>query len=231
MEQHKKTVLKRTLAIVCGVIIIFAIVAVWLYSGSLTSFKMKTFQTLHLPMAFVGSSPIAMDDFVLRYNLTQTIQAKTKSLANDLQTKQKIYLQLINEAKTRQIAHRLGISVTQKQIDEDYANRSAQADLEGHKDYNELLLAYGLNESIVKAQIIKPALLTDNLQIWFNSQTNLNPKQYELANSLLQQIQAGKSMADLAKQFTQDPNGKSVAGDLGFVKAPSLLPEIREQID
>lgn len=149
-----------------------------------------------------------MSDLTLRVNIGQ------KSGLGASQSL--IYSQLIKEEEISQLARARDISVSQKQIDDEYAALAIKDSL-------------GLSGGEIKNQIIKPVLLLKELRLWFNSQRNLNEQTYKLADSLLDRINKDSGlMPELAGQFSEDKTGKSVKGDMGFVQITDLSPELRE---
>jgi parvulin-like peptidyl-prolyl isomerase len=210
-----------------AIILVLAILSVvWLYSGTLTHAKIKIFQTVPLPMALVNGHPLSMQDFLIRFSVAQ----KTLGQSNGQQTKFAIVQQLILEAEVSQLAQQRDVSVSQKQIGDEYLVLSEQTNLQGQTDFKNLLLSQNLDEGIFKNNVIKPELLFNQLRIWFNSQAGLNPQAYQLANGLIEQINGGKDMTALASQFSEDPAGKSSGGDMGFVQITDLSGELRESV-
>lgn len=210
---------------ISAIILVFIILSVvWLYSGTLTQGKIKIFQTLPLPMALVNWHPIPMKDFLVRFGAAQ----KTLSQNNEQQIKFAIVQKLIMEAEVSQLAAQRGVSASAQQINQEYLILSDQTNLQGQRDFKNFLQNQGLNEYYLKNNVIKPKLLLERLQIWFNSQPNLNSRAYRLANNLLEQINGGGDMAVLAGQFTEDPAGKGTGGDMGFVQITDLSGELRE---
>jgi len=224
-NKHHK-ILKYGCLISAIALVLVILAAAWLYSGTLTPGKIKIFQTIPLPMALVNGHPLSMKDFLIRFAAAQ----KTLAQNNAQQTKPAIVQQLIKEAEVSQLASQREVSVNQKQIDQEYSALSAQTNLEGQANFEGFLQSRGLTENILKNSVIKPELLLNQLQIWFNSQPNLSPQAYQLANSLLGQINSGTSMSALAGQFSQDPTGKSLGGDMGFVQITDLSQELRESV-
>jgi parvulin-like peptidyl-prolyl isomerase len=231
MKKQYAKALKIIFGILAILLVIFIALNFWVYSGRITPLKTQFLTKLPFPMALVNGHPILMRDFILRYNVAEKLGQAEANGQTDEQIRQQIYNQMVTDNETAQLAQSHDVSVTQKQIDAEYQKRASSADLQGHENFDALLSYYGLNNSNFKSQIIKPSLLTIAMQIWFNSQASLNQKEYNLANSLVQRIQKGEDMAQLAKQYTQDPTGQSVEGDLGFVQVTELLPELQETVD
>ncbi|MCL5008840.1 MAG: peptidylprolyl isomerase [Patescibacteria group bacterium] len=69
------------------------------------------------------------------------------------------------------------------------------------------------------------------LQIWYNGQQDLNSVAFQKAADLQQAMQNGKTFEDLAAQNSQEPLSRAYSGDLGFLEAKDLLPEILKATD
>jgi len=207
------------------VIIIVVVIALgaWLYIGSLTPTKIKAFSYLPFPAASVNGRFIPIDQFVLRYNISKNLGL--------LPNEQQILDQLINEKKIAVLAGNKGAGVSNKQVDSDYGQRSKQANLEGKKDFNQLLKGYGISAQQYKSEVIAPALELVNLQTWFYSQSDLNQTAYNQADNLVQKIQKDDNMSLLASQYSQQDSDRSTGGDLGYINPTELLPEVQESVD
>lgn len=230
MVQRKKRTLKIILALLGAIIFLLILTSAWLYSGDLTTLKIKTFRFLPYPMALVNGRPILMSDFILRLSTAQKIAGSVDGMPAADETQSAVYKQLVEEAKIAQVAYRHGVSVGTQEISAEYATQAAQADLEGKKNFEELLNSYGLSRKDFESQILRPQLLLANLQIWFNSQSQLNPTAHNLAGSLAEKIRQGEDMATLATANSEDITGKSTGGDLGFVDPADLLLDLREGV-
>jgi uncharacterized membrane protein len=224
-NKHHK-ILKYVCLISAILLILVISAAIWLYTGTLTQGKIKIFQTLPLPMALVNGHSLSMKDFLIRFAVAQKIFAQN----NAQQAKTAIIKQLILENEVSQLAAQRGIFVSQKQIDQEYSVLSAQTNLQGQPNFEKFLQSRNLDESIFKNSVIKPKLLLDQLQTWFNFQPNFSPQAYALANRLFAQINSGGEIAALAGQYSEDPAGKSSKGDMGFVQITDLSPELRESV-
>lgn len=207
-------------------LILLSVFLAWLYSGTVTSAKVVIFQAVPLPMALVNGYPLPMKDFLIRLNIAQ----KTLGKPAAQKAKSDIIKKLIREQEVSQLARQKDVSVSQKQIDQEYSRLAGQTNLQGKANFGEFLAARGLTENILKNNIIKKQLLLNQLLIWFNSQPALSPEAYARANSLIEKIKNGEDMPSLASQFTQDELGKQTGGDMGFVQIIELSPELREGV-
>ena len=137
---------------------------------------------------------------------------------------------MIYDKEVEILAQKKGLGVSQKEVAEEYENRLKTSDLDGKKTIGEFLKSYNLTENEYKQEVVMPWLYKQKLQIWFNSKTALNQKQYELAKTLAEKINSGEDMGLLARQYSQDDTEKATQGDLGFVEITEVLPEMREAL-
>ncbi len=226
-----KKIFNVTLIISTVFIIFIALLLLWLYSGKLTQAKASVFNTLPLPMAMVNGQFLPMNEFFFRYSVAKKLSNQgLNHIESDTSMRSLIFNQLVEEEEVRQLALRYGAKVSSSEIESEYASRVNAADLEGKKSFDELLRVYGLTSGLYKDHIIKPQALNNSLQIWYNSNEQLNSKSYTQAKNILQRVQAGEDMAVLAKAFSQDESGKATGGDTGFSDPTELLPEMREAV-
>lgn len=226
MPITRRTIIKFVFWALAIILVLIIAAVAWLYSGALTPPKIKIFRILPMPIALVNGQPLFMKDYLVRDAVAQ----KTLGRNSQRQTALAVVQQMINEAEVSQLAAQEGVSVSQKQIDDEYLAVSERANLHGQKNFEIFLQSQGLNENFFKNNIIKPELLLNQLRIWVNSQPNLNSQAYQSAGSLLKQINSGGDMADLASRFTQNLAGKSSGGDMGFVQITDLSRELRESV-
>jgi len=230
VQKNHKKILKVSSIILGVVVALLILCGFWLYTGTLTSAKIAVFRTFPYPMATVNGHPILMSSFLFRYDVSKKMSGADVIAQKDDVVRSQIYTQLIDEAKLQQVADKHGVSVSQKEIDAEYNLRAGQSDLQGKKNYEELLASYGLNPGSYKSDIIEPELLHSNLQTWFSGQKDLNKSVYAQAEDLVSKIQSGQNMVILAVGNTQDETERGTGGDLGFVDPSGLLPELRDPV-
>jgi len=226
MQNNRTRIVKVVWSISAIVFALIVAGGVWLYSGALTAGKIKVFQTLPLPMAVVNLQPLSMKDFLTRFAVAQT--ALGPGGAQD--ARPGIVAELVKETEISQLAAWRDVTVSQKQVDDQYGVLAARTNLQGQPNFEKFLQIQGLDAKQFKNNIIRPELLYSQLEIWFNSRADLNPEAYRLANNLLSQINSGGSMGVLASEYSQDPIGKNSQGDIGFVQITDLSPELREGV-
>lgn len=69
------------------------------------------------------------------------------------------------------------------------------------------------------------------LQIWYNSQQQFNSEAFQKLQRLQKLLVDGVTFEQLAADNSQEPLSKTFSGDLGYLEAKDLLPEIFRAID
>lgn len=231
MKKSSKKKLKTASILFISFLIIFVPLKYWLYSGPLTPFKIKVFNSLPFPAVIVNGQIVPMSKFLFRYEVSKKILGSAGQPQKETEVKNNIYYQLIEETKLEQLAKKYRVSLSPKEIDSEYQTRAVESDLQGKKDFSTLLNSYGISQAAYKNEVIKPAEMATNLEIWYNSHRGLNQTTYEQADNLVQRIQGGENMGALATVFSQDDAGKGTEGDLGFVNVSEILPELRQPVE
>lgn len=226
MPNHKQKTLKFITNLFLTIFILFVLFCLWLYMGNLTNYKIKIFSKFPLPIAFVNGAVITMADF----NNIQTINQSINGIESSSETLAISYKAVIDKALIAILAQNKNIQVTSNEIDTEYELLSSTTPLEGKSSFQELLQSYRVSEQLYKNQVIKQDLLIRKLNIWFNSQKNLNPSAFSQANLLLSEVQSGQNIEVLAKLHSQDEASQSIGGDLGFLDITEILPELRDGI-
>lgn len=226
MTGHKKQIFIRILVLAIFFATALIIFGVWLYSGKLNVQKITIFNKMPFPIALINNKPLKMSGYTARWETYQKLYEQGISAQSPNQAKETIFNQMIMDEKVAQICEKYNITLSQKEIEEEYSEQS----LISGNDFENLLISYGLNTHSYQQFVIKPQLLLIKLQTWFNSQEQLNNSQYKLAKNLLEQVNSGQDMAVLAEQFSQDEIGKDIGGDMGFLDPVTLLSEMREPV-
>lgn len=221
MKRLHKQFFKYAVSVLAVVVLLLIVFAMWLYGGKLTPLKTKVFTKLPIPIASVNGDALYLNDFAVRLRVYQQLYSN-KSTNVDLETaKKEIFSQMVLDSEIKQLANQNGLSVDSKELEAFVAKQN---------DLDSQLQVYGMTKNQYLQLVVRPQLLRVKLQIWFNSQEKLNAKQFAQAQSLVAQIKSGQDMSTLAMQFTQEPVGKIVGGDLGFVDPVDLVYEMREPV-
>jgi parvulin-like peptidyl-prolyl isomerase len=214
-----------------GILILVVLGAViWLYTGNFSEAKMKVFTKVALPAALVDNYPVSGKELMVRY-------AFAKGYFKDQPVEQSkllnsVYQQFLDQKKLELVAKRVGVTVTNTQLEEQYKSLVAE---QANGDEAALRQAleenYGFTLEDFKSKVLYIEQLQINLTTWYNSQKDLNSQTYKTAEGLLAQLKDGKAFADVAKAYTQDENGKAFDGDAGFITSKELLPEFQQQVE
>ncbi len=224
MKNFLKKIPRKVYWISLAIVALIVIFLIWIYTGDVTSSKQNFLKVFPLPMALVNGHPIPMKDYIFREKVAGAFPAQFG--INSPEIKSQIYSELIKEEEIRQLSWSHDVSVSQKQLDEEYLLLLSQSSLKDLKNLN-----LKLSDDTIKQQIIKPQLLLRQLKIWFNSQQSLNPQAYNLANSLVDRINKDPGlMPSLATEFSEDPTGRLTKGDMGFVQLTDIASELRENL-
>lgn len=143
-------------------------------------------------------------------------KAKLAQLKNDL------IIQLENNLLIEQQAKKMGITVTNKEIDDQF-NQLVQNAGGIDKVKATLDKLYGWSVGDFKSKI-NDSLLQQKLGNKITSDESLNAPAKAQADSILQQIQAGGDFATLAQKYSQDGSASN-GGDLGLFGKGQLDPD------
>jgi hypothetical protein len=226
---HRLTYKTIGIALAVFVIAIIAIFA-WLYTGKINSAKEKVLNILPAPIAFVDNRAILMGEFSSRLAISSKLNTQNPPLG-EAALRQNVFDGLIQQQKIGSLAAKFGVSVNNKELDNEYKQAVANTNLPEGQKFNDLLKVYGLDEQSFKTLLLKPELLKTKLKVWFYNQRNLNQPAYQTADGLLEKLNNGGDFAYLAKNFSQEPTSQALNGDMGYVKISDLLPELSESVD
>jgi parvulin-like peptidyl-prolyl isomerase len=206
-------------------------------------------------VAVVNGDAISRSEFDLamarsKRGYTQQHRAWPKAGTTQFQQIQQSALTfLVQLQELEQKAKGLGVNITQKQIDDKYAQLQKQ--LGGAKNLKAQAKAQGLTLQDVRDVVIRPNLLseaiykkvTEDVKVSDKDVTDYykkNVKLYQqpesrdvrhilvsnraLANKLYDRIKAGASFAALAKKYSKDPGSKAQGGKLTIVKGQTAAP-------
>lgn len=226
---NKKTAKYSVTAAVIAVVIIAGL-ATWLYTGKFNALKEKVLTIFPIPIALVNNHPIYLKDFSQRLTIASKLNTQNPPL-DSLVLRQNVLDNVIEDRKLSLVSAKYGVSVGNKELNDEYNAIAEKADLPAGQNFSGLLKTYGLTEQVFKSTLLLPQLLTVKLNVWFNGQKNLNPDAYKTAEDLQSKIANGTDFGGLAKTYSQDPASQPLEGDMGFVLTSGLLPEISGAVD
>jgi parvulin-like peptidyl-prolyl isomerase len=87
------------------------------------------------------------------------------------------------------------------------------------------------SENLFVEYALKPIVYDALLRIKYNSDLKANSHSHQRAKDILSQVQNGQSFEELAKTESDDKITGQLGGDLGFVQAGQILPELGKVIN
>ncbi len=182
--------------------------------------------------ALVNGAPIFLSDY--ENELARYQQAETELDLSDTNYPQQVIDSLVERALITQAATAAGITVTEEEVNTQISDlQEASGSAENFEawlqtnqwtleEFREALTAEILTQKMIEqitADVPFTAEQVHARYIRVNDQT--------LAQSLLDQINAGADFGELAKQHSLDPLSAAAGGDMGFFSAGTLLvPEL-----
>lgn len=226
-----KAIVKKVILGVIGVVVIVVVIAAgWLYFGQFNDAKAKAFRKVSLPMATVGSQVIGSHEFYSRFDLAESLY-KSDPGYNSNETKGQVLDQLIDDAKLRMVAADHNIKASQEEIDAQYKAVVDQYSGGSEDQFIQTLNeTYHLTPTEFKEKVLTSDILQTNLNVWFNSQKDINKTAYDQLQGLQDKLQQGQAFEDVVKAYTQDEATKDFGGDTGFVKLSELAPEFQKPL-
>lgn len=205
--------------------ILLAAFLFWLYANPLTAAKEKIFFALPLPAARVGNHYVPMREYIFRRHLAQKISGAA-SIVPDSQ----IFAQIIKETGQGIVADKYGIRANHSQTEQALNRQDDFASPIRGLSFADSLKSFGLSRDDYINYILGPQRRLISLQIWQNSQRNLNPQAYTLAGGLMDKLNLGQEFGTLAAQYSDDAVEKNIKGDMGYVDPSLALPELKGKL-
>lgn len=129
---------------------------------------------------------------------------------------------LIQTEILKEEADRYGVTVTQEEIDAEYAKISAGADGDAEAQIQEL---YGWTPAQFKEKVMRTYLLQTKLAEAVAKDESVSGESKAKAEEALQKLKDGTPFADVAKEYSADPGSAANGGDLGFFGKGVMVPE------
>lgn len=215
----------RLVVITLSILAIFTLAfltytTVSLYKMQSTSeFMYKVTKVLPFPIARTGSSFVSYNDYLFEinhymhyYRTQQQLDFNSDAGQRQLaEFKKRALDKVINDAYIKKIAQEKGVSVSDKEVDDQISIVREQNRLGGNQKELEAVLEdfWGWSIDDFK-QSLKRQLLAQKVL------SKLDTDAHNRANSAYAQLQAGKDFQTLAKEVSEDPSTKANGGDYGF---------------
>jgi len=190
------------------------------------------------PAAFVGSDVILLRDYNERlWGLEHYFQKMKQKPQKGYQ--KSVLDEMVEEKLYQREARKIGITVTDKEVEEQYQNiilgQGGEAQVK--KLLTELWgwdVAYF--KTLIRAKLYKPKLEQEipiavhvrHIFYKFPDKANSKAKYAVLikAEKMFKQIEAGKNFAEMAKKYSEDTATKDKGGDLGWVTRSQIETKI-----
>ncbi len=188
---------------------------------------------LPLPAAMVNGNAITFatyeDDIatVKRYFAKQQQEngAAAPQAPTDADLRKGVLDRLVQMEVLKEEAVRRNIVVSQKDIDDEYANFQKS----GAEDPSAKILdMYGWTLAQFKEKVMRPYLMQQKLAEALQKDTELNAKAEAKAKDILAKLKAGGDFAQIAKDNSADPGSAAQGGELGWFDAGVMVPEFEQ---
>lgn len=205
----KKSRLKIASLIIVCFFAAAGLFVLWLYQGTFTAAKKRIFRFAHLPVAVVSGSLINLNEIDARTVLAKQISAPSTA----------VFQAIIAERATEAIAEQHGVTVSKQDITSEYNAFLKQSG--SSRDFN-------MTPTQFQNNVLTSELRVTKLNIWYNGQRNINSVTFSRLDQVRQDLAFGASFSEQIKRYSDDSASLPFSGDLGFINASDLLPEISE---
>jgi hypothetical protein len=227
---HAKNRKPKWFAIGIAALIIVAIgvFLAWLYTGQLNEAKAKVFANVPLPAAIVQYKFIPASNIFKRFKIAEEVLGAEQASSRKSELQGQILERLVSDAQTEAQAEQLKLSVSNSEVEDQYDRLVLQL-AGGDKGEFETAVKenYRLSVDEFKKEVIRPDILQNKLQVWFNSQKDLNTDIYKKTDEILSKVNNKENFGALAKQYSDDEGTKNLEGDAGTIPVKDMLPEFQ----
>ena len=226
MKTKNKHLLTNLLSGLLGLLVILLVgAAIWFYKTPFGNTKTTFAKWLPFPVALVGDHGIFAGQLAARLAVAKNFYSSGGE-PDPEQLYDQVFSELIAEKQAKIVAQKAGLPVSAEEL-----NDALRLQKNANNDINAFFSQYKLSENDFKNQILEPAVLEDDLRVWFNGQRALNDTAYKKADGLMQQLKDGAAFDSLAQHNSEDPASAQLLGDEGYISDKNLLFEFREPVD
>ncbi|MFI5206355.1 MAG: peptidylprolyl isomerase [Candidatus Paceibacterales bacterium] len=170
------------------------------------------------PIALVGGNFVPLKVWEQDWALAQKLDPSS--------TKQQVFDQFILNQKKAQLVSNLRLADNNSFQDEWVFYKTGN-----EAAYNKLISDYfSGDENLFEENVVQPQALDALLRVKYNSNFAANNDAYNKAENILTKLSQGQSFDDLALQYSDDKVSGQLGGDIGFVSANQVLPELKKTI-
>ena len=200
------------------------------WSGPVSS---AAIHALPYPIALVNNTPIRYAEYLNDIDAVKQFFAKQKEQAGGQPVNEPtadelhkgVLDRLIQTELLRQEAVRFNVSVSAKEIDDEYTKVSSSQNGDPAAQIKDL---YGWSVPQFKEKVMMPYLLQDKLSAALASDATLNAEAQKKAEDVLAKLKAGGKFEDLAKEYSADPGSAEQGGDLGWFGKGTMVKEFED---
>ncbi len=217
--------------IVIGAAVVFTIgVYKWGWSGKTTGVVLRA---VPYPVAMVNNNPIRFSDYLSDidtlhkfYATVAQTEGVSGSLPTDAEIRKTVMDRLVQNEVLNEAAVKYNLTVTPKEIDDEFAKLSQQrSDTDIAKEISDL---YGWTVPQFKEKVMRPYVLQQKLSEALSKDATLNKEAEDKASALLARARAGEDFAQLAKDNSADPGSAADGGELGWFGKGVMVPEFEQ---
>jgi parvulin-like peptidyl-prolyl isomerase len=177
-------------------------------------------RVIPFPIARIGSDFVSYEDYLFEinhyvhyYEAQQEVDFASESGKSQLEDYKKRALEkVIDDAYTKRLAEQKGISVSDREVDDEIAIIRSQNRLGGSEREFEDILKDFWNWSVDDfKRSLKQQLLSQKVA------SALDIKAHEKADNVYTKLESGTDFGKLAKQMSEDPSTKDNKGEYGFM--------------
>lgn len=233
----KKTFGKLYMKVILGAVIcLLAIIIIGLVTVCIgltrynwqNSFSRKIADIVNLPVMIRESHIIPISNFIndvstlkYFYNAQETQNPGAVTQPTDSYIKKSVLSRMIREDFLSAKAKEFKLTVTQADIDSEYASIVAQAGDE-QTVKTTLTQMYNWTPEQFKQKVLEPYLIKAKVQEYVGTSDTINADALKRAQDVLAKLNAGAKFEDLAKQYSEDTTASN-GGDLGFFSAGQMV--------
>lgn len=220
------------------IFLILIIITIGIYKfqwpGTITR---KIIKIVPFSVVMMDGPNISQNHFIMRVNSQKHYYKTQKNLdlnqpdkiAELQELKEKTISTLIKERFIQRTLAKNKVSVTQEEVNQEFANSSAGKSQAQVMDKIQTL--YGWTTEEFKQELIKPYLEKQKTQKIIIFDKEINKEQIKKAKAILEELKKDADFAELADKYSEDPgNYPKNGGDLGWIAKGQMVPEFEQAV-